>query len=438
MFSRRVLSTLAIDSSRQNLRWLFLLTALFLASCATYEVRITDFQPAETLDIETPSEYLLDIAIEIPDPNLAGTPDDALVFSQVRKAESIWVAQKLKETLEGTNAWGAVRVTPDEDVIMDLHISGKVVQSDGESLVLDIEVVDQTGKVWLQDSYSQVIGKYAYDGSQRGYEPFQGLYNQIANDLMATLKTTSLADRQGIRVVSAMKFARSFSPEAFSQYLETDDKGLQRVIRLPSDDDPSLVRVKDIQVREHLFVDVLQDYYYGFSDSMDDPYREWRAQSYTETQLIRELETSAKNRRLAGWLSIIAGIAVTQIPTDINVNGDIGKEFSRARREAYLKRGVSSAAIFAGIHEIRGSYAQRDEASLHIETLSELGQSLEEELATSVIELQDRSITLTGTVRDQYAEWRELLSDIYHAETGYPRPEANEAPVKKTLATEAE
>lgn len=385
--------------------WAVLLLTSLLSSCATYEVRTTDFKPVEKLSVETPDEYLLDIAIKILDPNLEGTPDDALIFTQVREAESIWVAQKLKETLEKTNAWGAVRVTPDEEVIMDLNIEGKVIESDGESLVLDLKIIDQTGKTWIEQQYSQVISKYAYDSSQKEYEPFQGLYNEIANDLLQLLKATSLAERQSIRAVSAMKFAQSFSPEAFDQYLTTDKSGRQTITRLPANDDPLLIRVKDIQARDHLFVDVLQDYYYGFSNNMDLPYHEWRAQSYKETQIIRELEASARNRRLAGWLAIIGG-AAAQFE---------GNSYARS---------AGAVSIFAGVEELKGSYAQRDEASLHIETLSELGQSIEEELTPSVIELQDRSITLTGTVRDQYAEWRKLLRDMYYAETGYSKPDS--------------
>ena len=411
-----------LPACSKALRWLFASSFVFLASCATYEVRTTDFQSVETLNIETPDEYLLDIGIEILDPNLEGTPEDTedeRVFSQVREAESIWVAQKLKETLEKTNAWGAVRITPDDEVIMDLSISGKVLQSDGETLRLHVTASDQTGRIWLEDSYSQVISKYAYDKTQRTYEPFQGLYNQIANDLLSILRHTSLAARAEIRTVSAMKFARSFSPEAFDQYLITDEDGFQQVIRTPSDKDPLLARVKSIQARDQLFVDVLQDYYHGFSNNMDEPYHEWRAQSYKETQIIRQLENSARKRRLAGWLAIIAGAA--------------------ARIEGNANAGAAGAfAIYAGVQELRGSYAQRDEVSLHIEKLSELGQSIEEQLAPSVIELQDRSITLTGTVRDQYAEWRKLLADMYYAETGYPRPQEKQPSVDKPLAIQTQ
>ena len=391
-----------------NLRTIFLVfsSLLLLASCASYDVRTTDFQTAEKLEIDTPDAYLLDVGIEVLEPDVEGMPEDGVVFTRVREAESVWVAQKLKETLESTNAWGAVRITPDEEIIMDLQISGKIAQSDGETLSLDIHVQDQTGRTWLENNYSQVISRYAYDPSLKENEPFQGIYNQIANDLLELLQKTPLEKRRAIRSISAMRFAQSFSPEAFDQYLIEDRRGYYRLDRLPADNDPMLNRVQSIQARDHMFVDVLQDYYFGFADNMEAPYHEWRAQSYQETQIIRELETSARNRRFAGWLAIISGAVAS-------VEGN----------EYVATAGV--VGIMAGLAELQQSYSDRDEASMHIETLSEIGQSLEEDLEPSVIELQDRTITLTGTVRDQYEEWRQILANMYYLETGIPPLEEN-------------
>jgi hypothetical protein len=55
---------------------------------------------------------------------------------------------------------------------------------------------------------------------------------------------------------------------------------------------------------------------------------------------------------------------------------------------------------------------------MHAETLKELGGSLGAEIEPQVIELEDRSVTLTGSVQDQYGQWREILRGIYEAETG--------------------
>ncbi|MEE8339118.1 MAG: hypothetical protein V3R56_03170, partial [Xanthomonadales bacterium] len=60
----------------------------------------------------------------------------------------------------------------------------------------------------------------------------------------------------------------------------------------------------------------------------------------------------------------------------------------------------------------------RNEAEMHAEALEELGQSLEAEITPQVIELQDRTVLLSGNVADQYEQWRELLAEIYLTEIG--------------------
>ncbi|MFT6092597.1 MAG: hypothetical protein ACJA2Q_000486 [Pseudohongiellaceae bacterium] len=50
--------------------------------------------------------------------------------------------------------------------------------------------------------------------------------------------------------------------------------------------------------------------------------------------------------------------------------------------------------------------------------MEELGQSLENVVAPRVLDLDNRSITLTGSVEEQYAQWKEVLADLYAAEVG--------------------
>ena len=59
-----------------------------------------------------------------------------------------------------------------------------------------------------------------------------------------------------------------------------------------------------------------------------------------------------------------------------------------------------------------------DQANSHATTLRELGASLESELEPSVVDLQDRSVTLSGTVEDQFKEWRGILQKIFENENG--------------------
>jgi len=39
-------------------------------------------------------------------------------------------------------------------------------------------------------------------------------------------------------------------------------------------------------------------------------------------------------------------------------------------------------------------------------------------VAPQVFTLDDRTITLTGSVEEQYLQWREILADLYAAEVG--------------------
>ncbi|MBT5331280.1 MAG: hypothetical protein HOL48_05845 [Porticoccaceae bacterium] len=370
-----------------------------LSACADYQVRTTDYTPVEVLQTEVAFDTLLDVGIRVFEPELENLPDEALEFDGVRQAESIWVADRLKETLDSTGAWGYVRVIPDDLVTIDLIVEGKILQSDGETTRLDLTATDSSNRVWLDKSYTQVISHYAYSYEQVGNEPFQGLYNQIANDLLQLMDQMEPGARRQLRKVTDMRFAAGFSPEAFSEFLVADSDGHYQLERLPADNDPMLQRVDDIRLRDQMFVDVLQDYYRGFVSNMETPYDAWREQSFTETTIIRELDSAADARKLGGWLAIAAGL---------------GAQFS----DDYLVRLAGTSAVYGGVENIRAGYMAQDEALLHIQTLSELGESLEYELEPSVIELQDRTITLAGTTRDQYDEWRGILREIYFRETG--------------------
>lgn len=370
-----------------------------LSACADYQVRTTNYTPVDRLEAEVAFDTLLDVGIRVFEPELENLPDEALEFDGVRRAESIWVADRLKQTLDSTGAWGYVRVVPDDLVTIDLLVEGKILQSDGETSRFEVIARDSSNRIWLDKTYTQIISHYAYASEQNGSEPFQGIYNQIANDLLALMSQMEPQQRRQLRKVTDMQFASQFSPEAFSEFLVMDIDGHYQLDRLPADNDPMLERVDSIRLRDQMFVDVLQDYYRGFVSKMETPYHAWREQSFVETSVIRELDQAASARKLGGWLAIAAGL---------------GAQFS----DDYLVRLAGTSAIYGGVENIRAGYLAQDEALLHIQTLSELGESLEFELEPSVIELQDRTVTLAGTTRDQYQEWRSILREIYFRETG--------------------
>jgi hypothetical protein len=71
-----------------------------------------------------------------------------------------------------------------------------------------------------------------------------------------------------------------------------------------------------------------------------------------------------------------------------------------------------------GAYMVKSGLDKRNEAAIHVEALEELGGSLEAEITPQIIQLDDQTITLTGNVQDQYAQWRALLDDIYESEIG--------------------
>ena len=59
------------------------------------------------------------------------------------------------------------------------------------------------------------------------------------------------------------------------------------------------------------------------------------------------------------------------------------------------------------------------EAEIHNEAIRELGDSLQAEVSPLVVEVQGRTVELTGSIEEQYQKWRKLLREIYINETGF-------------------
>jgi hypothetical protein len=72
----------------------------------------------------------------------------------------------------------------------------------------------------------------------------------------------------------------------------------------------------------------------------------------------------------------------------------------------------------AGGYMIKTGSDKSSESKIHIEALQELGDSLEASIDSQVIELEDRTVTLSGTVDSQFKQWRKILQDIYQIDTG--------------------
>lgn len=84
---------------------------------------------------------------------------------------------------------------------------------------------------------------------------------------------------------------------------------------------------------------------------------------------------------------------------------------------AILGGGLSDASMLSGALALQGSAMNMD-AKRHAGALRELALSLDAEMEPLLIEIEGRTLRLTGSAEAQYVAWRELLRQIFVAETG--------------------
>jgi hypothetical protein len=384
---------------------LIMMVLAFMASaCSTHTVKSTTYTPAIQAGQNLSEEFLLDVGVSIFDPGLDEVRNDEedVTNGQIRVAESRYAPYLLAETLQRSGNWGIVRLMPNNASPMDVLVHGTILQSNGEAMTIRITVSDSTGREWYTKTYEEEISQFLYAPEQRQQnDPFQVVYNNIANDLLA-YRQSNISNRQitEMRTVSEILFAQRFSSEAFGEYLSTDRRGNYQIISLPAENDPLLERMRDIRERDFMFIDTVQDYYATYVRQMRLPYDSWREQSYHETIALRELRDSAKRRFIAGTAVVLGGLAAA-------TSGG-----------SYATQTGGAVGVGAGAYLIKSGFDKQAEARMHMEALEELGQSLENEVAPRVINLEDRTITLTGSVEEQYEQWREILADLYAADLG--------------------
>ena len=386
--------------------------ATFLTGCVTETIKTTKIPTLNTVATPAPESQLLDVAIPVLDPGLEEEEsDDVLIYPELRKAEAAYMSLRLAEVLQETGAWAAVRVVPNSDTITDLTVDGKIVHSDGERLNLKIRVTDSRNQIWLNKNYETRVSLYAYEAATRSqYDPFQAVYNNIANDLTSILAALPEKDRTDIRKITELTFAQSFSPDAFGGHLQETSSGSIKMIRLPAENDPMLERVRTVRERDFIYVDTLQDYYSNFSQDMHEGYQQWRNENLDATLALREQQREYRARLIAGGLSVAAGLAAS---TSDDRNTRI----------------AGATAVMGGGYLVKSGLELRNQAQVHIGRLEEMGLMLDAKITPRLIQLEDKTTLLTGTVEEQYAQWRQILAEIYRAETEIPEIDVGESPL---------
>lgn len=392
----------------RRLRWMIpaVLGFLGLAGCATGPAKQSvSATEAIYATRALPEETLLDVGIRVFETE-AITPEAAAdqgTHREIRDAEARYIPFHLKKTLQQTGQWGAVRVYPARAEEVDVSVSGKLLESNGETLRVQVKVVDASGRPWFHKEYAAEAAEESYRAMINGADrdPFQDFYNQVANDMLAFRQQLGARELSAIRQVAQLKFARSVAPDAFGSYLAQDEDGGTQVSRLPADDDPMFQRVNRIHGREYMFIDTVNIHYGNLYDDMREPYWNWRKSYLAELNQKRALERKMWERRALGLLAIVGAVVIS------NNNG--GSSGAQAARDLL---------VIGGFEAFRSSGQFADDAKVHAAALKELGVSFRSDVAPIVDEVEGQTLKLSGSVDAQYVEWRKTLRELHRAETG--------------------
>ena len=377
-----------------------------LQGCVVQDQRPMARIAAQKATAEIPQDELLDVGVRLFDPNVPGDEkkqEAERIFPEVRKAESRYMPVVLRDTLESTGQWGQVRVLPRDGTGMDVYVDGRILQSDGRELELDVTVSDASGRVWISKVYEGEADTRGYkDVVSRPRDPFENVYNTLANDMLAARDRLSREQRVELHEVSGLRFAADLAPYAFGQYLAQDRKGYYSVTRLPAADDPVVQRMALVRERDYALVDTLNEYYSGFGDSVADPYTNWRKYSYEELEAESLARRQAITKQVLGAVAIVGGIVA-------------GSNSNSSAASA-----AATAAVLGGVYAFKSGLDQRAEIKTHAESLKQLGESFQSEVQPMVVDVEGRTLQLKGSAEEQYAEWRQLLKQLYENETGLP------------------
>jgi hypothetical protein len=394
------------------------LAGVLLSGCVVQETRpLAKIEARQAMQV-IPDAQRLDVVVHTFDPGIPeqlADDEDALakkrIYPELRDAEARYFPVVLRNTLENSAQWGAVRVAPDSVQFVDLAVHGTIIESTGKRLELAITARDAAGRVWLDGKRYEGdadIGSYKTDASLKARDPFQNVYSRIANDLLEARNALDAAALREVRQVAQLSFAADLAPEALGGYVQEDTTSkpaLKRVVRLPATNDPVAQRVERIRERDAGVIDTLDGYYTGFSEQMQQAYGDFRRTSYDEIDKEDRARSSARTRTVLGAAAVLAAILVPS-----SCNSQSSCDLESVARYAGTAGGI--AGFLSGLQK----YAN---ARTHAQAFGELARSMQSEVSEQVVDVEGRSLRLTGSADEQYRQWREMLRD-YKAEQAVP------------------
>ena len=355
---------------------LILVMALLLVSCTSQVESPSVYSSVEKAELHRATQteddsQALNLSISV----FEGESLDGLtarMMKPVAFAESRYIPYLLKQALEESGFWGAVRVLPQSDPTAELTLEGRILSSDGFQLRVHLLCRDSLGRIWLDQIYEDQANVADYpDEIVTAEDPFQDLYIRMANDLALSLQNQSADIRSSLIDAALLRYAQALSPETFSRYINYDQKEQWSVLGLPARDDPMYKRVLRIRDSEYEFIDSVDEQYQIVFNRMKMPYAYWRKNSF---------EFEDYNRRLAA------------------------------------KSGQKRSRVDARYDSMLKVYRQFQDRRNNEDELRQMVQSFDAELSPLITRVEGQLIQLVGSLEGQYESWRNLLRQLYRLE----------------------
>lgn len=346
----------------------------------------------------------INVIIPIFDPNIPTNPDDYEklgVWPELRNAEAKIFALRLRESLEDSGVFGAVRVSPNDTALGELYVTGKILKSTSEDVQLEISVQDISRKQWFRtpQKFTYRVNEYSLQSARtKNSDPYAPIFAEITEAIVNRFAKERDRNLKKLQNVSALVLARSYSEETFGPYL-VERRGRLKLRELPAANDPKYQRVLRLKAREDVFVDELQDHYQVYEGDLHDSYAAWQRDSFPEAKDYRLARIKARKERNLGVLATVASVVLA---TQANGN------------DAAVAGAIAGGIAGGGL--IFKSFRTNADSKIHREQLKEYGQTLDLELGPKNIEFEDQTLELTGTAAEQFQQHRDYLKQWYEAE----------------------
>jgi len=345
----------------------------------------------------------LDVNIIEFNPGISGSPADYEengIWPELRRAESRKFAIDLKTSLKKTKSFSGIYVTPDQRYLADVSISGKILKSNGRDLHIEITANDSTGKILInKKTYKGKVDKGYYDNLRnKDKDPFEELvFDRVAVDIINSLQKQDL---NNIKLITELRFAREMNPSSFEDAVVEKNR-LVSANFIPASNDPMYLRSKNVRSKDLYFRENMQSTYDDFVNNMNESYEVWRSASYDATIKAEEAKNAAAWKGVLGAAILIGGaIAMGDSMDGYYMDG------------GQYVAGLTGAVLGAGLLE--SALGDNEEAKVHKETIAEVSKSFDSDIAPSVIEMEEKTVKLDGTLTQQFIQWQEVLKEIYN------------------------